>query len=94
VKEDEHRSHDRPSPRPALMLTDKHRPAPLLVCTYSFGETELPTVRAAYHLEQAMDIARQEAAATCMPVVRVYSLEGTDPDTGAAVCKLVSSVRL
>lgn len=67
------------------MEIDKRRPAPLLVCTYSFGESELPTVRPAGTLDQAAGIAREEAAAACRPLVRVYSF---DPD-----CQLVMSVR-
>ena len=69
------------------MITDKNRPAPYLVCTYSFGEGELPTVRTADDPFRAQEIAQQEAAAKCMPVVRVYSI---DED---GTCKLVMSVR-
>jgi len=54
------------------MEADKRRPAPLLVCTYSFGESELPTVRAARSPEHAATIAHEGAAAACRPIVRVY----------------------
>ena len=74
-------------------FTNKHLPAPFLVCTYSFGEGELPTVRAAYDAPHATGIARNEAAASCIPVVRVYSMEDMPGHDGASVCKLVSSLR-
>lgn len=81
--------------RSTMMATDKHRPAPFLVCTYSFGENQLPTVRAAYDFEHATDISRLEAAASCQPVVRVYSIEEMQVYTeNQAVCRLVSCLRL
>lgn len=77
------------------MVTDKHRPAPFLVCTYSFGEDQLPTVRAANDLDQATDVARLEAAASCMPLVRVYAIEETRSYAESqTICRLVASVRL
>jgi hypothetical protein len=57
------------------MGVNKHRPAPYLVCTYSFGEGELPTVRAANDIGHATEIARREAAAVCQPMVRIYVFE-------------------
>lgn len=64
------------------------RPAPLLVCTYSFGEGELPTVKAARDPVQAAELARAEASAACRPTVRVYAFD----DCGS--CQLAWSVRL
>lgn len=68
------------------MLTDKSRPAPFLVCTYSFGEDELPTVRAAFDMDQATVLAQMEANASCQPVVRIYAID--------EVCRLVTSLRM
>lgn len=79
------------SVRPTMILTDKHRPAPVLVCTYSFGEGQLPTLRAAYDIEHANELAKQEAAAKCQPLVRIYTLEEMQ---SYSVCRLVSSLRL
>jgi len=84
-----------PSRRSMLMLTDKYRPAPFLVCTYSVGEDQLPTVRAAYDLEHATDTARLEAAVSCMPLVRIYAVEDVLPyATDHTLCRLVASLRL
>jgi hypothetical protein len=66
---------------------NERRPAPFLVCTYSFGEGALPTVRAAVDLGQAADFAHAEACASCQPTVRVYAV---DPD---GVCSQVMMVR-
>lgn len=77
--------------RGGLMVTDKCRPAPILVCTYSFGEGQLPTLRAAFDVDQATELAKQEAAAKCQPLVRIYSFEEMQ---SYSVCRLVSSLRL
>lgn len=68
------------------IVTDKYQPAPFLICTYSFGESELPTVRPARSLGDATDIAKMEAAAKCQPIVRVYSFD----EDG---CRLVLTMR-
>jgi len=79
--------------RPLLMVSDG-RPAPYLVCTYSFGEADLPTIRAAYDLGHATDVAKLEAAASCRPIVRVYSLEEvSEYAAGSVTCRLVTSLR-
>ncbi len=81
--------------RSMMMLTSKHRPAPFLVATFSFGENQLPTVRAAYDLGHATDIAKLEASVSCMPVVRVYTLEDLHVFTeNVAACRLVTSLRI
>jgi hypothetical protein len=69
------------------MVTNDRRPAPYLVCTYTFGDSELPTVRAARDLSHAAGLAEQEAAARCGPVVRVYVVG----DSGQ--CDLVMTVQ-
>lgn len=71
-----------------VAVATKHRPAPLLVCTYSFGEGELPTVHAARDADHAQALAQAEAAAACRPTVRVYSVD----DDGQ--CALAWSVTL
>lgn len=78
-----------------MIPTNKRVPAPFLVCTYSFGEGDLPTVRAAYDAAHATGIARLEAGAACVPIVRIYSIEEMPTDRGVvAACTLVSALRL
>jgi hypothetical protein len=66
---------------------NERRPAPFLVCTYTFGDGALPTVRAAADIDQAAKLAEEAARASCQPVVRVYVFD----ETGR--CRPVMTVR-
>ena len=71
-----------------VIPVNERRPAPFLVCTYSFGEGALPTVRAAVDLRQAAEWAQAEARASCQPVVRVYAVDAD------GACSPVLTVRV
>lgn len=91
MREDEQRDSGsvlaRPEAWQGFAVGPKHVPAPFVVATFGFGETELPTLRPARDLGHAADLARLEAGQTCRPVVRVYHVEPGE-------CRLVLSLRL